>query len=189
MSVTILGLAVAALGEGARILHQAGWKPGQLLKEAKPMIVDAEKKLLDYQNAAGLNGWTVENKNTKTKLSRTYNLKGKTIWGVNQTVVRYFKTLHDVTVNETSVNGSSIVTCKAKLPRKAAGLKLDLTVTLTQIGNTVSVDYESPTNEVIETVKGLGLSFFVIGAGKLWGQAIRHDIPIELDRVIREYLN
>lgn len=193
MSVTLAGIVIAAAGEGLKILHQAGWKPGMLLKTAEPVIKDASKKLSEklsnYQETYAVTGWQVEDQYLKTKLKRTYDLKTKTVWGVNQTVVRYFNSLHNVTVNESYNNGSNIITCKANLPRRMAGLKLDLIVTIEQSGNKITVVYESPTNEIIETVMGWGVSFFVIGAGKLLGQAIRRDIPIELDKAIQEYLN
>lgn len=195
MSITLLSLAVTVVCEGAKILKDSGVNLNGIAKMSKPAIRElsreVDKHVDEYVEQYNTDGWITDAKFGSTVLHRTYILpSGKTLEGVEDSIYQYFNTLHNVSVSKTFAdNGARIVKCKANIPRKAAGLKLDLEVRLIQNEENILVSYESPTNEIIEAVKGIGLSFFVLGSVKLLGIHIRHEIPISINRVISEYLN
>ena len=139
-----------------------------------------------------------------TKLVRTYTLNsGKDIHGMGQAIKKFFSGYSGTKVALSyGEDGSCIISCVTDSIKEASGIEqkfnsavrkfsgndVQITVTIIQKGNQAIVHYKQDICESLQAVKAVFKSFALIGIGELYGIRARREIPIELNKVIEQYL-
>lgn len=201
--LTLIGLLSAAGAAAANYLKSNPDVSKQLMNGVKyalynestrRSLIDGTKDLaedvVDFALARENAGWVVDARFFETKMSHEYTLSsGKTTEAISDVIYDYFNSMKGCTSKKEYSDNVYHIQCRADIPRKLIKFNLILYVDVSCDDSCVTVTYESPTKEMIETVKGVFVQGFIFGVGTLSSQLLRYNIPIEMDDRIKQYLS
>lgn len=184
MSATLLGLAITVIAEGLKAMHDNGMP-------AKVVAHNLTDSYKTYNNAHINDGWTEEGVCSSGEIcfSRNYLLgQGKNLEGVAKAVCTYFDSQNGVKSTVSKTGKCITVKSNSTKIRNLAGLKVNTRVVICKNYNGIHVKYYSPTDEEFERVAAL-LKSPAGGIKSLIASHLRHEIPLNLNKAINNYLN